>query len=37
MIQISEKMFIYFQKVTSVKKLSISNGESFLESVFVPN
>ena len=37
MIQISEKMFIYFQKVISVKKLPISNGESFLESVFDPN
>ena len=27
-------MLIWFKKVSSVKKLSISNSESFLESIF---
>ena len=34
MIQISEKMLIWFKKVSSVKKLLISDGESILESIF---
>ena len=29
-----EKTLIRFNKVSSVKKLPISNGESFLESIF---
>ena len=34
-IQISiKKMLIWFKVVNSVKKLPISNGESFLESIF---
>ena len=38
MIQISgKKMLIWFKNVNSIKKLAISNGESFLESIFDPN
>ena len=35
MIQIStKKMLIWFKKVSFIRKLPISNGESFLESIF---
>ena len=29
-----EKILIWFKKVSSVKKLPVTNGESFLESIF---
>ena len=34
MIQISGKILIWFEKVSSVKKLPLSNGERFLKSIF---
>ena len=38
MIQISgKKNADWFKKVNSIKNLAISNGESFLESIFEPN
>ena len=38
MIQISgKKNADWFKKVNSIKNLAISNGESFLESIFDPN
>ena len=33
-LEFQKKMFIFFQKVSSVKKLPITDSESFLESIF---